>query len=148
LEPVHPRTHRQCREGRRKRLALFANSRAGGDVTVNAMLATKQTNPDLIVAGAPKIGFIFGSDLPTKYPSSTLAEINNGTYSFIGEILYTHGDKPDHPPTPRWGGYRRSPWRCRAVIGRNGVGRREKPALRSALPPPRGGRKPDNSCAT
>jgi hypothetical protein len=84
-----------------ERVALFANSRAGGSATVDAVLAAKQTSPSLIVAGAPKIGFIFGNDLPTKYPSSTLADIKNGTYSFIGEILYTHGDKPDHPPTPR-----------------------------------------------
>jgi hypothetical protein len=84
-----------------QRIALFANSRAGGSATVDAVLAAKQTSPDLIVAGAPKIGFIFGNNLPIKYPSSILANIKNGTYSFLGEILYTHGDKPDHPPTPR-----------------------------------------------
>ena len=27
-------------------------------------------------------------------------QTTDGTYKFIGEILYTHGDKPDHPPTP------------------------------------------------
>jgi hypothetical protein len=84
-----------------ERVALFANSRAGGSATVAAVLAAKQTSPNLIVAGVPKIGFIFGKDLPTEYQSSTLADIKNGTYTFIGEILYTHGDKPDHPPTPR-----------------------------------------------
>jgi hypothetical protein len=84
-----------------ERIALFANSRAGGSATVDAVLAAKQTSPDLIVAGAPKIGFIFGNDLPTRYLSSTLADVKNGTYGLIGEILYTHGDKPDHPPTPR-----------------------------------------------
>jgi hypothetical protein len=25
--------------------------------------------------------------------------VRNGTYKFVGEILYTHGDKPDHRPT-------------------------------------------------
>jgi len=84
-----------------ERVALFANSRAGGTATVDAVLAAKRIRPDLIVAGAPKIGFIFGQDLSSEYLSSTLKDINNGTYSFIGEILYTHGDKLDHRPTPQ-----------------------------------------------
>jgi hypothetical protein len=83
------------------RLALFANSRAGGAASTEAVLMAGRAHPDLIVAGAPKIGFIFGGDLPTDYLSSTLAGIKDGRYSFIGEILYTHGDKPDHSPTPR-----------------------------------------------
>jgi hypothetical protein len=84
-----------------KRVALFANSRVGGLPTVEAVLGARRDRPDLIQVGAPKIGFIFGSDLPSNYLLSTLTGIENGTYAFIGEILYTHGDKPDHPPTPR-----------------------------------------------
>lgn len=84
-----------------KRIALFANSRAGGQETVEAVLAAAHDHPNLIVAGAPKIGFISGGDLPNDFLSSTLAGISAGTYSFIGEILYTHGDKPDHHPTRR-----------------------------------------------
>jgi hypothetical protein len=45
------------------------NSRAGGSATLDAVLAEKRASPDLIIAGAPKIGFIFGNDLPTNYPS-------------------------------------------------------------------------------
>jgi hypothetical protein len=84
-----------------KRIALFANSGAGGIATVDAVLMAKRTHPDLIIAGAPKIGFIFGGDLPIDYQPSILAGIKQGSYGFIGEILYTHGDKPDRPPTPR-----------------------------------------------
>jgi hypothetical protein len=83
-----------------KRIALFANNRAGGIATAEAVLVATRTHPDLIMAGAPKLGFIYGGDLPINYQSSTLAGIKDGSYSFIGEILYTHGDKPDHRPTP------------------------------------------------
>ena len=82
-----------------KRIALFANSRAGGGETVSAVLSAAREHPDLIVLGAPKIGFIQGGDLPSDYVASTLAGVSDGTYRFVGEILYTHGDKPDHPPT-------------------------------------------------
>jgi len=81
------------------RIALFANTRQGGDAAVAAVLAAQREHPDLIVAGTPKIGFILGGDLPAEYVSTTLAGIADRTYRFIGEILYTHGDKPDHPPT-------------------------------------------------
>lgn len=56
-------------------------------------------HPDLIVLGAPKIGFIKGGDLPDDFVSETLSGVESGRYKFVGEILYTHGDKPDHPPT-------------------------------------------------
>jgi hypothetical protein len=82
-----------------KRIALYANSKAGGSATVSAVLAARQAHPNLVVAGVPKIGFVNGGDLPPGYVASTLASVADGSYSFIGEILYTHGDKPDHPPT-------------------------------------------------
>ena len=81
------------------RIALFANSHAGGGETVDAVLSAAREHPDLVVLGAPKIGFIRSGDLPSDYVASTLAGVSSGTYKFIGEILYTHGDKPDHPPT-------------------------------------------------
>jgi hypothetical protein len=64
-----------------------------------AVQALAQAHPELLVLGAPKIGFIQGGDLPRGYVSDTVAGVRSGTYKFIGEILYTHGDKPDHPPT-------------------------------------------------
>lgn len=82
-----------------KRVALFANGRFEPGANTAAVLALAQAHPDLIVAGAPKIGFIQTGDLPDSYVSDTLAGIADGRYKFIGEILYTHGDKPDHPPT-------------------------------------------------
>ncbi len=82
-----------------KHVALFANSNAAGAEGVAAVLAAAREHPDLVVAGAPKIGFIRGGDLPADFVSATLSGIAEGTYKFVGEILYTHGDKPDHPPT-------------------------------------------------
>jgi hypothetical protein len=91
------------------RLALFANGQLGARnasmadqvaARREAVLELARAHPDLIVPGAPKIGFIDGGDLPDRYVTETLAGVANGTYRFIGEILYTHGDKPDHPPTP------------------------------------------------
>src|SRR5215468_8216738 len=82
-----------------KRIALFANSKVGGIETVDAVEAAARAHPDLIVLGAPKIGFIKSEDLPDDFVSSTLSGVGSGRYRFIGEILYSHGDKPDHPPT-------------------------------------------------
>ncbi len=91
-----------------QRIALFANGRLspGGRIAPGiearraAVLALARAHPELVVLGAPKIGFIDGGDLPAGYVADTLAGVANGTYRFVGEILYTHGDKPDHPPTP------------------------------------------------
>ncbi len=82
-----------------KRLALFANAKAGGTESVAAVLAAAREHPNLIVPGAPKIGFISGGDLPADFVTATLSGIAKGTYKFVGEILYRHGDKPDHHPT-------------------------------------------------
>jgi hypothetical protein len=83
-----------------KRIAMFADSKAGAQTeTARAVLALAQAHPDLIVLGAPKIGFITTGDLPRGYIAETVSGIRDGTYKFVGEILYTHGDKPDHPPT-------------------------------------------------
>jgi hypothetical protein len=67
-----------------KRIALYANSHAGGSATVSAVLAARQAHPDLVVAGVPKIGFVNGGDLPPDYVSSTLASVADGTDAFIG----------------------------------------------------------------
>jgi hypothetical protein len=83
-----------------KRIAFFANSREGaGTPTAQAVAALAQAHPDAIVLGAPKIGFITEGDLPHDYIADTVNGVRNGTYKFVGEILYTHGDKPDHKPT-------------------------------------------------
>ncbi len=83
-----------------KRIAIFANSREGSATpTAKAVAALAQAHPETIVLGAPKIGFITEGDLPRGYVAETVNGVKNGTYKFIGEILYTHGDKPDHKPT-------------------------------------------------
>jgi hypothetical protein len=85
-----------------KRIALFANSKTGAQSdTAKAVADLAREHPDLIVLGAPKIGFIRAGDLPRGFVAETVAGVSKGTYHFVGEILYTHGDKPDHPPTPR-----------------------------------------------
>ncbi len=84
-----------------QRIALFSNGRGlAAGPRRDAVLSLAQAHPDIFIVGAPKIGFIEGGDLPPDYVTDTLAGVANGTYKFIGEILYTHGDKPDHPPTP------------------------------------------------
>jgi hypothetical protein len=80
--------------------AVFANSKDGfGTPTAQAVTALAAAHPDTVVLGAPKIGFIEGGDLPRGYVRDIVAGVRSGTYKFVGEILYTHGDKPDHPPT-------------------------------------------------
>lgn len=80
--------------------AVFANSKDGfGTPTAQAMAALAAAHPGTLVLGAPKIGFIEGGDLPRGYVGDIVAGVRSGTYKFVGEILYTHGDKPDHPPT-------------------------------------------------
>jgi len=82
-----------------QRIALFANSRRTEPGTADAVRALAHAHPELIVLGAPKIGFIQGGDPPPGFISDTIAGAADGSYRFVGEILYTHGDKPDHPPT-------------------------------------------------
>jgi hypothetical protein len=80
--------------------ALFANSKDGfGTPTAQAVTALATAHPDTLVLGAPKIGFIQGGDLPRGYVNDIVSGVRSGTYKFVGEILYTHGDKPDHAPT-------------------------------------------------
>ena len=88
-------------DGRRSRYAaVFANSKDGfGTPTAQAVAALAAAHPATLVLGAPKIGFIEGGDLPRGYVNGIVAGVRSGTYKFVGEILYTHGDKPDHQPT-------------------------------------------------
>jgi hypothetical protein len=64
------------------------------------VLALARENPDMFVVGEPRVGLIEGGGVPPRYVADTLDGVADGTYKFVGEILYTHGDKPDHPPTP------------------------------------------------
>jgi len=63
------------------------------------VLALGQSNPDTIVVGAPKFGFIKDGELPRGFIAETVAGVRSGSFKFIGEILYTHGDKQGDKPT-------------------------------------------------
>jgi hypothetical protein len=51
-------------------------------------------NPGFIVIGSPKV-FFMRRDLDPPYVNRTLEGIGQGHYRFVGEILYTHGDKAE-----------------------------------------------------
>ncbi len=74
------------------KLALFARSRKTLHENEQAVLNLARRNPDLIVLGAPKY-FQLSGDVSTNYIRSTVQGIEKYGYRFIGELLYTHGDK-------------------------------------------------------
>jgi len=74
------------------RIALFARSRKALHQSEKDVLKLAGQNPDLIVLGAPKF-FKLSGDLTKAYITATLQGIQRHGYRFIGEILYTHGDK-------------------------------------------------------
>lgn len=74
------------------KLALFARSKKTLHENEQAVLNLARRNPDLIVLGAPKY-FQLSGDVSTNYIRSTVQGIEKHGYRFIGELLYTHGDK-------------------------------------------------------
>lgn len=74
------------------KLALFARSRKELHQNERAVLALAKRNPDLIVLGAPKY-FQLSGDVSGDYIRATVNGIKKHGYRFIGELLYTHGDK-------------------------------------------------------
>ncbi len=72
-------------------MALFArvHKREDGRDLV-ARLA--KAHPDFVVMGAPK-QFDMRGDLDSDYVRDAVGGVAQGRYAFIGEILYTHGDK-------------------------------------------------------
>jgi hypothetical protein len=74
------------------RLALFARSRKSLGDNEAQVLSLASRNPDLIVVGAPKY-FLSRGDLDGRFIDATMKGIRDNHYAFIGEILYTHGDK-------------------------------------------------------
>ncbi|WP_319471604.1 amidohydrolase family protein [uncultured Pseudodesulfovibrio sp.] len=74
------------------KLALFARSRKRLHQNEQAVLDLAARNTDLIILGAPKY-FRLSDDISHAYIDSTVEGIRKHGYKFIGEILYTHGDK-------------------------------------------------------
>lgn len=73
------------------RMALFARvfQRQDGRNRVDGMAAA---HPDFVVVGSPK-RFDMRGDLDPAYVDDVLAGVAARRYAFVGEILYTHGDK-------------------------------------------------------
>jgi len=73
-----------------ERMALFARVRKrDGEPDV---LELKKRYPQRFVVGTPK-RFDQRGDLGSDYVTRTLAGLREGPYTFVGEILFVHGDK-------------------------------------------------------
>ncbi|MCJ2164477.1 MULTISPECIES: amidohydrolase family protein [unclassified Pseudodesulfovibrio] len=83
---------RNVREAGVDKLALFARSSKRLHDNELAVIDMAKRNPDLIVLGAPKF-FQLSEDVSDRYISATVNGIRGHGYRFIGELLYTHGDK-------------------------------------------------------
>jgi predicted TIM-barrel fold metal-dependent hydrolase len=72
-------------------MALFArlHRRRSGEANV---LQAGRLAPDRIVMGAPK-AFDERDDLGASFVKRTLEDISTHGYAFVGEIMFTHGDK-------------------------------------------------------
>lgn len=79
------------------RVALFARSIRHLGENESDVLSLKRDNPDFLVLGVPKY-FKFGGEISRDYIDAAIAGIRENNYAFIGEILFTHGDK-DHGET-------------------------------------------------
>lgn len=73
------------------RMALFARLHRKEDGR-NLVLSLASAHPDFITLGTPKL-FDMRADLDASYVHDVLAMATSGRYKFVGEILYTHGDK-------------------------------------------------------
>lgn len=74
-----------------RRMALFARVFRGQDGR-EVVAQLSKDHPDFLVIGSPK-RFDMRGDLDSSYVGDTLNGAAAGRYSFVGEILYTHGDK-------------------------------------------------------
>ena len=74
------------------KIALFARSRKYLGENEDELIRLQRNHPDLVVLGSPKY-FLLRNDLSKDYIQRTIKHITKNNYLFIGEILYTHGDK-------------------------------------------------------
>jgi hypothetical protein len=72
-------------------IALFArvHKKQDGRRLVQVLAAK---NPGFVIVGAPKL-FDMRGDLDSDYVSDVALGVADNRYAFVGEILYTHGDK-------------------------------------------------------
>lgn len=81
------------------KIALFARSRKGLGENEDEVLDLARRFPALVVPGAPKY-FLLRGDLDAAYVERTVEGVARHGYAFVGEILYTHGDKSHGEQTP------------------------------------------------
>lgn len=74
------------------KIALFARSRKQLGQNEAEILDLAARHAGLIVPGVPKY-FLLKGDLPAHYMDAAIRGIQKYRYAFVGEILYTHGDK-------------------------------------------------------
>jgi len=74
------------------RMALFARSRKALGENEDEVLALRERWPGFIVLGAPKY-FLLRGDLDDAFVEATVGGVRDKNYAFVGEVLYTHGDK-------------------------------------------------------
>lgn len=82
------------------KVAVFARSRKTLGQNEEIPWELRKRRPEIFVLGAPKY-FQLYMDLDEKYIAATIQGIKKQGYRFVGEILYTHGDKTGGEQTAR-----------------------------------------------
>jgi len=82
------------------KIALFARSREYLRENEDELIQLRDNYPSLVVLGVPKY-FLMRDDLDNDYIEATINGILKKEYLFVGEILYTHGDKSHGEQTDR-----------------------------------------------
>lgn len=80
------------------KVAVFARSYKWLGQMEEPLIKLREKHPETIVLGSPKT-WDLGPDLTDQYIDHTVAGIKRHKYNFIGEILFSHGDKSDGKET-------------------------------------------------
>jgi len=83
---------RRAQEAGVDKMALFARSRKSLGENEEDVLSLRKSFTGFLFLGSPKY-FLMRNDLSIMYNDSIIEGIQRHGYHFIGEILYTHGDK-------------------------------------------------------
>ena len=91
---------KRAKEAGVAKVALFARSRKYLGQNEDELIRLRRKHPDFVILGSPKY-FLLRDDLDKKYIQRTVNHITENNYLFVGEILYTHGDKSHGKQTTR-----------------------------------------------
>ena len=91
-KPGLERSIKSVKDAGISKIALFARSTKYLGHNEKSLIKLRDRHSDLIVLGAPKY-FLHKNDISKSYIERTLKNIDKYSYSFVGEILYTHADK-------------------------------------------------------